>query len=508
MNDDYLRFLGISKNYPGVKALDDVSFGIAKNSIKGLMGENGAGKSTLLRILAGAETASSGEVRINGQTHVSHSPKEALDAGIAVIYQELNLVPEMSVAENLLLGHFPTRFCFINHSEIRDRARHQLRSLGENFSPDSKVKNLSIGQCQMVEIAKALMYDAQIIAFDEPTSSLSQKETRKLFQTIRTLKDRGRVILYVSHRMEEIFELCDNLTILRDGRLIRNYDDIKKVTRDLLITDMVGRSIKDIYGYRERSLGKIQFEAHEVSGAGIPKPQSFQLKKGEILGFFGLVGAGRTELVKMLSAASRMKQGTLKMEGKPLVFKNIAQAIRNGVMLCPEDRKHDGIIPVGSVAENINLSARRHWSRFGIFLNQKMERQNANTFIERLRIKTPDAFQLVRNLSGGNQQKVILARWLGENIKVLLMDEPTRGIDVGAKHEIYNLMYELADQGVSIIMVSSDLAEILGVSDRIIVMRDGTLIGELSRDSATQENIMEMALPVSDEGLKDVQYEY
>lgn len=496
---EYLQFAGVSKFFPGVKALDCITFGISEGSVRGLMGENGAGKSTLLKILSGANKASSGDVLINGQVQAFHSTRDALDAGIAIIYQELNLVPEMSVTENLFLGHMPARFGFINSKTMHETAKEQLKKLGEEFSPDTKIKNLSIGQRQMVEIAKALLYDARIIAFDEPTSSLSEKETRKLFQTIHDLKAKGRVILYVSHRMEEIFTICDSLTVLRDGRLVKNYADITTVSNDGLVADMVGRSIENIYGWRPRQVRNCMMDVSGILGEGIQKPASFSISSGEIVGFFGLIGAGRTELMKLIFAANKMKAGAIKLDGRPVTFRNVAQAIRHGVMLCPEDRKNEGIIPIRSVAENINLSARRNWSRAGIFLNAKKEQTNAESFIKRLRIKTPTVHQLIRNLSGGNQQKAILARWLSEDIKVLLMDEPTRGIDVGAKNEIYNLMYELADQGIAIVVVSSDLPEVLGVSDRIMVMREGCIVGEVPRDKATQETILKMALPVSEE---------
>ena len=487
----------MSKTFPGVRALNNVSFGLSKGSVKGLMGENGAGKSTLLKILSGAYRASSGEILIAGTSQSFQSTKDALNAGIAVIYQELNLVPEMSVAENLLLGHLPTRFGLIDRHQIWGRASKQLQSLGETFSPDTKIKDLSIGQRQMVEIAKALMHDAQIIAFDEPTSSLSKKETKKLFQTIKDLKNNGRVVLYVSHRMEEIFEICDNLTVLRDGGVVRNYCDITSVTRDLLITDMVGRSIQDIYSWRPRQLGETLLDVHDLHGEGCHYPASFKVRKGEILGFFGLVGAGRSELLKLLFGATRKKGGVVKIRGSSADIDNVGRAIHVGVMLCPEDRKQEGIIPIRSVAENINLSARRHWTKRGMFLNKKKEYENAKMYIERLKIKTPGPEQLIQNLSGGNQQKAILARWLSEDIQVLLMDEPTRGIDVGAKNEIYNLMYQMADQGIALIVVSSDLSEILGVCDRIHVMREGQIVGEFSRETATDEAILKLALPVA-----------
>ena len=491
-----MRFKDVSKSFPGVRALDRITFGVSAGTVHGLIGENGAGKSTLLKILSGAYRPDSGQVVIEGKPRVFRSTREADQAGVAIIYQELNLVPEMTVAENVLLGMFPNRAGILNRRAMLARAGDQLRRLGLDVSPSTKTRRLSIAQRQMVEIAKALIKNARIIAFDEPTSSLSSREVTQLFATIRELKRNGYAIVYVSHRLEEIFELCDAVTVFRDGRLVKQYPSVSGVTRDMLVSDMTGRTIEDIYSYRPRPLGEVLLEVEGLLGKGLSAPASFRVRRGEVLGFFGLVGAGRTELMRLVFGAERPRQGRVMLSGKPERFRRIRQAIASGVMLCPEDRKLHGIVPVRSVAENINLSARRNFSPFGL-IRPRREVENAGRFVDQLRIRTPSLRQKVLNLSGGNQQKVILARWLGEKIEVLLMDEPTRGIDVGAKNEIYNLIYRLAERGLAMVVVSSDLPEVLGISDRIMVMRDGLIVGELSRAEATQEKVLSMALPAT-----------
>jgi L-arabinose transport system ATP-binding protein len=494
--EERVRFDKISKSFPGVRALDRITFGVRAGSVNGLIGENGAGKSTLLKILSGAYRPDEGHVVVEGQPRVFRNTRDADRAGIAIIYQELNLVPELTVAENILLGMLPNRAGILDRRAMLARAREQLDRLGLDVSPTTKIKRLSIAQRQMVEIGKALIKEARIIAFDEPTSSLSAREVRQLFATIGELKAAGYAILYVSHRMEEIFELCDAITVFRDGRLVKEYPTVAGVTRETLVADMVGRTIRDVYGYRPRPTGEVLLEVDGVMGKGLSAPASFRVHRGEVVGFFGLVGAGRTELMKLVFGAERVRQGHIRVAGEAKRFGSVRQAIATGVMLCPEDRKLEGIVPIRSVAENINLGTRRNFSPLGV-IQPGREVQNAGRFVEQLRIRTPSLRQRIVNLSGGNQQKVILARWLGEKIRVLLMDEPTRGIDVGAKNEIYNLIYKLAEGGVGMVVVSSDLPEVLGISDRIIVMRDGQIVGEVPRAAASQESVLSMALPAS-----------
>ncbi len=491
-----IEFDEISKRFPGVLALDRVSFGIEGGRVRGLVGENGAGKSTLLKILSGAYQPSGGVLRIQGRPVRFRSTAEAIEAGIAVIYQELQLVPEMTVAENLFLGHLPGRFGIVARKALRSAAFELLAKVDESISPDIKVGRLSIAQRQMVEIAKALSRGARILAFDEPTSSLSEPEVRKLFQIIRTLREQGCAVLYVSHRLEEIFEICDGVTVLRDGRLVETFEGMAGLTAEVVVNRMVGRDITDIYGYRPREHSKVRLEVRGLFGPGLSAPASFSVSGGEIVGMFGLVGAGRSELLRLVYGAARpLVSGEVFIDGEPVVIRTPADAIRAGMVFCPEDRKLDGIIGIRSVLENLNISARRHAVGFGGILDLDWERQNAEKWIQELNIRTPSPLQLIRNLSGGNQQKAILGRWLSETPRVFLLDEPTRGIDVGSKSEIYALMYRLAEAGMAVVMVSSELPELLGVTDRILVMREGRITGEVPHAQATEESVLRLALP-------------
>ncbi|BBV65470.1 L-arabinose ABC transporter ATP-binding protein AraG [Kluyvera ascorbata] len=491
----YLSFRGISKTFPGVKALSDISFDCYSGQVHALMGENGAGKSTLLKILSGNYAPTSGSLVLRGEEISFADTTAALNAGIAIIYQELHLVPEMTVAENIYLGQLPSRGGFVNRSLLNYEARLQLEHLGLDIDPDTPLKYLSIGQWQMVEIAKALARNAKVIAFDEPTSSLSAREIDNLFRVIRELRKEGRVIIYVSHRMEEIFALSDAITVFKDGRYVCTFDDIKAVSHDRLVQAMVGREIGDIYGWQSREYGDERLRLDQVKAPGVRTPISLAVRSGEIVGLFGLVGAGRSELMKGIFGGTRLSGGQIFIDGQPVTIDKPAQAIRAGMMLCPEDRKAEGIIPVHSVRDNINISARRKHIHAGCLINNAWESTNAEHHIKSLNIKTPGAQQLIMNLSGGNQQKAILGRWLSEEMKVILLDEPTRGIDVGAKHEIYNVIYALAASGVAVLFASSDLPEVLGVADRILVMREGEISGELLHDSANEQQALSLAMP-------------
>ncbi|HDG1679303.1 L-arabinose ABC transporter ATP-binding protein AraG [Kluyvera ascorbata] len=491
----YLSFRGISKTFPGVKALSDISFDCYSGQVHALMGENGAGKSTLLKILSGNYAPTSGSLVLRGEEISFADTTAALNAGIAIIYQELHLVPEMTVAENIYLGQLPSRGGFVNRSLLNYEARLQLEHLGLDIDPDTPLKYLSIGQWQMVEIAKALARNAKVIAFDEPTSSLSAREIDNLFRVIRELRKEGRVIIYVSHRMEEIFALSDAITVFKDGRYVCTFDDIKAVSHDRLVQAMVGREIGDIYGWESREYGDERLRLDQVKAPGVRTPISLAVRSGEIVGLFGLVGAGRSELMKGIFGGTRLSGGQIFIDGQPVTIDKPAQAIRAGMMLCPEDRKAEGIIPVHSVRDNINISARRKHIHAGCLINNAWESTNAEHHIKSLNIKTPGAQQLIMNLSGGNQQKAILGRWLSEDMKVILLDEPTRGIDVGAKHEIYNVIYALAASGVAVLFASSDLPEVLGVADRILVMREGEISGELLHDSANEQQALSLAMP-------------
>lgn len=494
---DSLRFNGIGKNFPGVRALSDINFVARPGTVHALMGENGAGKSTLLKILGGAYQPSSGELQIGDRSFAFRSAGESIASGVAVIHQELHLVPEMSVAENLLLGHMPSRFGLVNRRAMLRQARELLKGLADEIDPAARLGSLSLGQRQLVEIAKAMSRNAHVIAFDEPTSSLSSREIERLMTIIGRLRDEGRVVLYVSHRMEEIFRICDAVTVFKDGRFVCTFDNMSELTQDQLVTCMVGRDIQDIYDYRPREHHGEALRVEGLLGHGLQEPVSFSVSRGEVLGFFGLVGAGRTELLRLLAGLAPHKAGTVLLDGQPLKLKSARDAIESGILLCPEDRKKEGIVPLASVAENINIGARRRNARMGCLVQGRWERENADRQIRALNIKTPSPDQQIVFLSGGNQQKVILGRWLSMPMKVLLLDEPTRGIDIGAKAEIYQIIHNLAASGIAVIVVSSDLMEVIGISDRILVMSEGALTGELPRDEADESSLLQLALPRS-----------
>lgn len=498
MSGGFLRFESISKSFPGVKALDNVSFGVESGSVHALVGENGAGKSTLLKILSGAYKQDSGSIVVAGERVSFESPIDAIRCGVSVIYQELHLIPEMSIAENIYLGHLPNRFGFLENAELLDLTVKQLAEVGVQVDPREKVGRLPLALKQMVEIAKALTHDARIFAFDEPTSSLSAREVSRLFEIIERLRESGKAVLYVSHRMDEVFSLCNAITVLRDGKHVLTANDISETSRSEVVNLMVGREIEDIYGYKSRLIGEPVLEVKNVVAEGIRTPASMTVRAREIVGIFGLVGAGRTELLKAIFGANRIASGSIWIDGTKRRIESTRDAIKAGIALCPEDRKGEGIFAIRSVKENNNLSARRWNSYMGVFIKESWEHWNALKQVERLRVKTPTIRQHVGNLSGGNQQKVVLGRWLSENPKVILLDEPTRGIDIGAKKEIYNLIYELAENGVGVVVVSSELPEVMGVCDRIFVMREGEIVREIDRTEANQELLLELALPAGD----------
>ncbi|MGB7996471.1 MAG: L-arabinose ABC transporter ATP-binding protein AraG [Photobacterium halotolerans] len=489
-----LEFRQISKHFPGVKALSDISFRVSSGSVHALMGENGAGKSTLLKTLSGLYQPTSGELVINDKAVRLSSTVDALEQGIAIIYQELNLVPELSVAENIYLGQLPTKNGKVDTETLNRNASAQLARLGEDFDPSLPLKTFSIGQWQMVEIAKALSRNATIIAFDEPTSSLSQREIDNLFKVIRELRDDGKIILYVSHRMEEIFSLCDAITIFKDGSHVQTCDDMAHLTHDKLVELMVGREINDIYNYRSRPLGESGLRLDKLTGTGLSAPVSMDIRQGEILGLFGLVGAGRTELTRLIFGAEKPDSGDIYLHNQKMQIRSPKDAIKAGITLCPEDRKAHGIVPILSVEENTNISARPWHLKLGGVINRVWERKNAETQSQALNVKAANLEQAIGQLSGGNQQKVILGRWLSTDMSVILLDEPTRGIDVGAKSEIYELIFKLAENGVTVLVVSSDLPEVLGISDRLLVMKEGRITGELTRDVFDEQTALRLAM--------------
>ena len=485
-----LEMRNINKTYPGVQALKNVNFSIKPGEVHALVGENGAGKSTLIKILAGAEWMDSGEILIEDRLVSIESPNQAQALGISIIYQEFNLIPQLGAAENIFLGREPTRFGFVDFKKEYREAAAILDSLGISLDLDTPVSSLSIAQQQMVEIAKALSVQAKIIAMDEPSATLTLHELKNLFQLIRTLKAKGVSVIYISHRLEEIFEICDRLTVLRDGEWI-GTKDISEIDRDGIIEMMVGRKITDEFPKEVFTPGEEVLRV-EGLGRGFVQGVSFSVRRGEVVALTGLVGAGRTEVARMIFGADQPESGSVYLENRPLRITQPRQAIDAGICLLTEDRKTQGLVLGMRIRENITLPTLKDFCRFLFTLNRK-ERETAQESIRELQIKTPSAESEARNLSGGNQQKVVLAKWLLARSKLFIFDEPTRGIDVGAKREIYLLMNDLMRRGAAVLMVSSELPEVLGMADRILVMSTGRLVGELNRTEATQEKIMDLA---------------
>ena len=491
-----LEFKGISKYFPGVKALDDVSFKAYGGEVLAFLGENGAGKSTLLKILNGDYQPTSGEYIINGVQKHFNSPHEAIEDGISVIYQERQILLELSVAENIYLGRMPSKkLGFIDTKKANRDAKKIIDDFGLPIDPSTKVKDMSIAYQQMVEIMKAYSRDnLQVICFDEPTASLSDAEIEALFTVIRKLRDEGKIIIYVSHRMNEIQQIADKVAIFKDGRYVDTIDP-KVVPESEMIKMMVGRDLGDIYKELDRNtnIGDVLLEVKNVSSDYV-KENSFVLHKGEVLGFSGLVGAGRTELMRAIIGADKMKTGEVYLEGKKITNRSPHEAQENGIVLVPEDRKPQGILANLSVADNINISMLdANSNQFG-FMDSKKEKEVANKGIRDFNIKTPSPSKKIVELSGGNQQKCIVARWLSTNPKVLIMDEPTKGIDVGAKAEFYQMICDFAKQGMGVILISSEMPEVIGLSDRIIVMRGLKIVGETGREEVTEDQLLTMGM--------------
>ncbi len=488
-----MEMRGIVKNYPGVQALKSVGFSLLPGEVHALVGENGAGKSTLMKILAGAETSDSGELIVEGKPVTHLTPARAGEMGIAIIYQEFNLVPHLSVAENIFLGREKPAGLpgFVNLGEMNRLSRELLDHLGVSLDPKRNVSTLSVAEQQMVEIAKALSQDARILVMDEPSASLTDHELVTLFNVVRGLRAEGRSVIYISHRLEEIFELADRVTVLRDGAVV-STKLINEVTRDTLIRDMVGRQMTDVFPPRESSIGKTLLEVKGLQREGVLMDINLTVKRGEIVGLAGLVGAGRTELARCLFGADHYDSGEIRLNGESISVRNPQQAISHGIGLVTEDRKQQGLVLGMTLRENTTLANLGALTSLG-FVRQGEESAIANRFVRELAIRTPTIEQSARNLSGGNQQKVALAKWLFTDSKLLIFDEPTRGVDVGAKYEIYQLMNDLAAKGVGILMISSELPEVLGMSDRIVVMHAGRIAGELPREKANGEAVMTLA---------------
>ncbi|HHY79409.1 MAG TPA: sugar ABC transporter ATP-binding protein [Thermoanaerobacter sp.] len=487
----------VSKSFPGVQALKNVDFDLTKGEVHGLLGENGAGKSTLIKILTGVYQKDEGEIFLEGKPVIINNPRDALNLGIAAIYQELALQPYLSVAENIFLGHEITKQSklvrFINWKKMHEEARKILKELELDLDLDlnTPIKELGIGKQQMVEIAKVLSKNAKIVIMDEPTSSLSEKETEELFKVIFRLKEKGISIIYISHRLEEIFKICDRVTVMRDGEKIVTLNP-KTTTKDELIKYMVGRTLEQHYPKIETKKGEEALRVENLTRKGVFENISFGAYTGEILGIAGLVGAGRTEIVRAIFGADPVDSGKIYIFGKERKITSPQDAIKEGLVLIPEDRKTQGLVLIQTVLDNIVLSSLPKYKK-GLLLNYREVTSESSDLIKRLNIKTPTAKKVVKELSGGNQQKVVIAKWLTQKARIFIFDEPTRGIDVGAKVEIYNIMNELVKNGASVIMISSELPEILGMSDRIIVIHEGRVTAEFSREDADQEKIMKAA---------------
>lgn len=486
-----LRMEHISKAFPGVKALNDVSLSLRRGEVLALVGENGAGKSTLMKILSGAYVADAGEIYIDEQKMNYARPAEAMEAGVRIIYQELNNLPHMSIAENIFLGNWPKKSGRVDYGRMKRECRALLERVSLDVDPFCELGKLSVAQKQLVEIAKALSGNCKVLVMDEPTSSLNETETQNLFEIIRQLSAEGKAIIYISHRMDEIFAIADTVEVMRDGCLV-GVHPMREITRERIIQLMVGREISDMYPKLEVAPGEVALEVRGLTNSVI-HDVSFHVRRGEILGLFGLMGAGRTNILEAIFGARKLSAGEIILGQQPVSIHSPAEAMQKGLAYLPSERKLDGLLLDHSVAENIVLASIER--QLGVLrLKLKREMQIAKKWIAELGIKTPKPTSEVQYLSGGNQQKVVLAKALETEPEILLLNEPTRGIDVGAKIEIYNLIERLCQQGKAVVMISSELPEIMGISDRIVVVCEGRVTGELSRADFSSEALMNLAV--------------
>lgn len=484
---------GITKLFPGVKALDGVSFDIREGEVHSLCGENGAGKSTLIKVMTGAHQADGGEFLIDGVPVHIKSTQESIELGISCVYQELSIAPQLDVAKNLFIGNLPVKGGMVDHKTLYRRATEILEELGMDISAKTIAGDLSVGQQQMIEIGRALTRNARVIIMDEPTSSLSESETETLFGVIKKLTDKNIAVVYISHKLDEVMYLSDRITVIRDGQNIisKNKDEI---TQDELIANMIGRPLQNLYLKEPAEFGETMLEVKNLTSKGVFEDISFTVRKGEVLGFFGLVGAGRSEIMRAIFGVDRYHSGEVILDGKKLHGGDPAAAIDAGIGFCTEDRKKEGLALKLSILLNMTLVRLPFLSRLGV-INRKEQKAAADAFMESISIKAPSVYQLVGNLSGGNQQKVVVAKWLMMNPKVLIVDEPTRGIDVGSKSEIYGLLSDLAKQGMAIIVVSSEIEEIMGVCDSVVTIFEGKKTAQLEiTPELTREEVLACAL--------------
>ena len=492
MNETIVSMQGICKSFPGVKALDNVHFELRSGEVMALLGENGAGKSTLMKILSGVYTRDSGTVEIFGKSYDDLTPKQAQQLGVAIIHQELNMCPHLNVAENMFLGREKMKGGLVDHRAMEAEAKRILDDLRISISPTETVGNLPVSKQQMVEIAKALSINARVLIMDEPTSALTAKEIDELFRIIRKLRDNGCGIVYISHRLEELQHIVDRVTIMRDGQYITSMN-FKETTMDEIITNMVGREIKEQFPRVQCEKGQKIFEVRNLNAGRMVRNINFELYAGEIVGFAGLMGAGRTETTRAIFGVDPKESGELLLDGKPVIIRCPADAIKAGIVLAPEDRKKDGLCTKLPIRENIALpKLDLLCSKLGV-VNRRKEDTMCAKAVKDLKIKTPNVEIEAGGLSGGNQQKVVVGKWLARNSRVVIFDEPTRGIDVAAKVEIYNLMNQLKQQGIAVMFVSSEMPEVMGIADRIIVMCDGRITGEVMARQTTQTEILTLA---------------
>ena len=492
MSETILELRDITKIFPGVRALDKVQFTLKKGEIHALMGENGAGKSTFIKVITGVHQAEEGEMLLDGQVVQFKGTRDAQKAGIAAIYQHVTAYPHLSVAENIFMGHHKKKFGLVQWRQMYAEANKLLGELNADFDSRTLMGNLSVAQQQMVEIAKALSMNARILIMDEPTAALTKRESEELYRITRKLRDEGVSIIFISHRFEDMYALASRVTVFRDAKYIGTYD-VDGITNADLITAMVGREIKELFPKPQVELGEEVLRVENLSRTGFFKDVSFHVRKGEILGLTGLVGARRTEVVQTIFGVEKMTSGTVYLDGKPIKIHNPTEAINRGIGLLPENRQTEGLILDWGIGRNITLPELKSYVN-KLFLDEKKERSTSKELAERVDTKAVTVFDKASSLSGGNQQTVVVAKALGSDFKVLILDEPTKGVDVGAKAAIYEIMGELAQQGYAIIMISSEMPEILGMCDRIVVMCEGRVTGELQREEATQEKILALAM--------------